>query len=242
MEGCSTIRIVSANLSNGHADPHAFARLVEELDADVVAVQELDPAQARALAGVRAHGHLAPACDYQGMGIALRHPAGIRRVSLHHRDALVAQLDPSGWPSLEAPLEVLNVHIQAPHSWPWQRSFARRRAQLAALTQHLDDGQDRRRALVGDLNATPTWPVYRDLTRILSDAAVVHANGNGRRPAPTWGPLRRGPRMLRIDHVLVQHLRVEAFRVLPIRNSDHSAVVADLRVGDRVSATPYCSR
>jgi endonuclease/exonuclease/phosphatase family metal-dependent hydrolase len=50
------LRILSANLRNGGADPEAFADLVRETGAEVVAVQELAPAQADALARVLGHG------------------------------------------------------------------------------------------------------------------------------------------------------------------------------------------
>ena len=45
------------------------------------------------------------------MGIALRRPAELRRLSLPYRDAWVARLDPEGWPGLEAPVETLEKRI-----------------------------------------------------------------------------------------------------------------------------------
>ena len=63
----SRLRLVSANLAQ-RTDPAAFARLVADLDADVVAVQELVAAQAEALAAVLPFGRLDPARDYTGHG------------------------------------------------------------------------------------------------------------------------------------------------------------------------------
>ena len=40
--------------------------------------------------------------------------------------------------------------------------------------------------------------------------------------------LRKGPRLLRIDHVLVSGLRVVSAEALPLAGSDHLAVVTDL--------------
>jgi endonuclease/exonuclease/phosphatase (EEP) superfamily protein YafD len=55
----------------------------------------------------------------------------------------------------------------------------------------------------------------------------------GRRPGRTWGPWSGSMRLLRIDHVLVQGLVATETRVLPLRGSDHSALVADLGLPPR---------
>jgi endonuclease/exonuclease/phosphatase family metal-dependent hydrolase len=78
-------RLLTANLANGAADPSAFADLVEAAEPDVVAVQELAPEQAEALARVLPFGKLEPARDHHGMGIALRAPGSVRRLSLPYR-------------------------------------------------------------------------------------------------------------------------------------------------------------
>src|SRR5512134_2185567 len=64
---------------NGGADPAAFAELVRETGAEVVAAQELAPEQADALARVLGHGQLDPRRDYRGMGIRLARPAALPR-------------------------------------------------------------------------------------------------------------------------------------------------------------------
>ena len=56
----SSLRILSANLASGGADPEAFAELVRRCEPDVVAVQELAPNQADALARLLPHGELSP--------------------------------------------------------------------------------------------------------------------------------------------------------------------------------------
>jgi endonuclease/exonuclease/phosphatase (EEP) superfamily protein YafD len=81
---------------------------------------------------------------------------------------------------------------------------------------------------VGDLNATPNWPAYRRLRGRFDDAAEQAARRVGRAPGRTWGPWPGSPRLLRIDHVLVQGLVGTGSRVLPLRGSDHSALVAEL--------------
>ncbi len=219
-------RLLTANLANGGADPAAFARLVEETGADVVAVQELTPAQAEALATVLPFGTLAPASDYKGMGVALRRPGAVRRLPFPRRGAWVAELPVDGATGLT--VEVLNVRLMAPHLQPVWRTLACRRAQITALEAYVNANPRAHRALVGDLNSTPLWPLYRRLARRLRDAAVEAARRNGHRPARTWGPWPGAPRLFRIDHVLVTGLVAEGARVVPLRGSDHSAVVVDL--------------
>ncbi len=220
-------RIVSANLWNGSASPAAFADLVVSLNPDIVAVQELTPEQAEALAAVMPYGRLEPARDFTGMGIALREPAELGRIRLPGRDAHIAVLD--SLDSGEA-VEVINVHILAPHAPPIWRAARSRRGQLLGLEAYLDATPTRRRVVVGDLNATPAFPVYRRLAARLTDAATQVANRNGGRAQRTWGPGFRAPRLLRIDHAFVNRLAVESFRLVRVPGADHRALVVDLLV------------
>ncbi len=223
-----SLRIVSANLWNGAAAPAAFADLMAELAADVVAVQEIAPEQADALARVLPHGVLEPARDYTGMGIALRWPARVRRLGLPIRDARVADLRWDGTDGTRLELEILNLHVLAPHSRLKWQSLQYRRGQLRGVVRHLEASPQRRRVLVGDLNATPLWPVYRRLAARLTDAAVAVARRHGRVVERTWGPWPSGPRVLRIDHAFVHGVAVEDFNVVRVPGSDHSAIVVDI--------------
>jgi endonuclease/exonuclease/phosphatase family metal-dependent hydrolase len=201
---------------------------VADLAADVVAVQELAPPQAEALAAVLPFGRLDPARDYRGMGIARRSPGVVTRLPLAHRDAYLTEIDPPAG----AAIEIVNVHVLAPHAGlPWQ-TLPIRRAQLRGLDGHIAASPERCRVLVGDLNATPLWPVYRRLTRRLQDGAWEPLRGNGGRPGRTWGPWSGAPRLLRIDHVLVCGVSVAAVRVVDVPGSDHSALVVDLTLPD----------
>lgn len=189
----------------------------------MVAVQELGPKLAEVLGALLPHGKLEPTPEGLGLGIALRRPAEVERLPLPVRDARVARLETEAWPELDARIEILNVHIAAPHTRVWHR----RGAQVAGLEAYLARVPGPR-ALVGDLNATPLWPVYRRLAARLDDAARRVAVRDGRAPHPTWGPTPGAPRLLRIDHVLVDALEVHDLRVVPLPGSDHSAVVVDL--------------
>ena len=226
-----TIRLLTANLWNGGADPIAFADQLEALQVDVVCVQELAAPQAAAISRVLPHGALEPGAhrgDYDGMGIAARRPIETRRIALPKRDARVAELRPEEWPELGRALELINLHVQAPHVFPQWSAFALRRAQLAALWPHVEAAPERPRVVCGDFNATPLWPVYRALAARFRDLALAHAAARSTRPSPTWGPWAGAPRVLRIDHVLGAGVLAANVQLVHVRGSDHSAVLVDL--------------
>lgn len=216
------IRILTANLWNGGADPRALAELLERERVDIAALQELAPEQARAVQEVLPHGKLEPSRDFVGMGIAARRNLDVSRYAMPCRDARVAEVDACEW-GLTRSFELINAHLIAPHAWPPWRTYAVRRAQVARLMARLRSAP-RARLLVGDLNATPLWPAYRTLRRELADLAH-HTPAWPRR---TWGPTPAWPRLLRIDHALGSGLEVGDVEVLPVEGSDHSAVLISL--------------
>lgn len=221
------LRILSANLWNGRADAQAFAALVVRLGVDVAAVQELAPWQAEALAAVLPHGTLEPRLDFHGMGIASRMPIAVRRLNLPYRDARIAELTlaaPCGRPDA---LELVNIHVQAPHSLQAWTTVQHRRGQWRGLQRHLNANPHRSRVVVGDFNATPLWPFYRRMRAHLRDAALLAPTRNGRAPR-TWGPRPGGPRLLRIDHAFVHRVEVLDFSVVEVVGGDHWAVVVDI--------------
>ncbi len=86
------LRVLTANLLSGRADPVAFAGLVDELEVDVACVQELGPRLADALSRVLPGGRLGADGIGRGLGIACRHDAEVRRFPLPKRDGWVARL------------------------------------------------------------------------------------------------------------------------------------------------------
>jgi endonuclease/exonuclease/phosphatase family metal-dependent hydrolase len=225
------LRVLSANLWNGGADPVGFAAVVEELRPDIVAVQELTPPQADALAAVMPHGSLEPAEGFMGMGIALRQPSSVVRLPLPYRDAQVAKVT-IGRDGNNRTIEVINVHVRAPHNLPHPRGARDRRGQLQGLMRYIAEVPDQVRIVLGDFNATPMWPLYRRVAARMTDAAVDAARRNGGRTSATWGPWPGAPRLLRIDHIFVTGMSTEHFRVVAVPGGDHSAVVADLTIDE----------
>lgn len=226
------LRLLTANLLNDAADPAALADLLEQESIDVACFQELGPRQAEAVGRVLPHGKLDPRTDTHGLGIALRQPGEVLNLPLPRKDARVVRLDPSAWPMLDAPLEVIGVHIQAPHGDPppWV-TFPARRAQIRELVGYLERAPAPHRVVAGDLNATRLWPVYRQLARRLTDAPLSVARRGRTLPGRTWGPLfLSGLRVLRIDHVFSRGLEALDCRVHELPGSDHAAVVVDLEL------------
>ncbi len=222
---------MTANLFHGNAKPEAIVELLEAQKVDVACFQELVPAQAEAIARVMPHGKLSPRDDHDGHGVALRNPGQVEPFPLPHRTASVVRLQPEDWPKLEAVIEVIGLHFQAPHAKgpPW-RTFPIRRAQCHAFLAYLKSAPAAHRVVAGDFNATPIWPLYRRLAEQLVDAPLAFARGQGRQPSRTWGPPDWQTRLLRIDHVFTEGLQVTHSEVLPVEGSDHSAVVADLEL------------
>jgi endonuclease/exonuclease/phosphatase family metal-dependent hydrolase len=231
----SRLRVLTANLLNGRADPDALARVIDERAVDVAALQELGPDQARAVSEVLPFGKLEPATDCNGMGIALRRPGEVRRLPLRHRDARVAELEPGEWPHLPEPLEVINLHIQAPHLFPPWETFRRRREQVRGVAGYLASAPRSRRLVAGDFNASPAWPAYRRLVSLLPDAIDAHARRRGQRPPATWGPWPGARGLFRIDHVLAMGLEVTHAEIVLLPGSDHRGVLVELAAGRSIA-------
>jgi len=238
-----SIRVLSGNLWWGKADPNGLIDLIRDYKIDVFAAQELGHENAEAISSELPFGCLEPDDEYQGMGIALRRPGLYERVPMHYRDARRVVLQPSDWEGLERPLDLVNVHFHAPHALLPFPSLLVRWRQARDLDHFLAENPSDTRAIVGDYNATPRWPLYQRYARRFSDGAIRAAQREGGAVEPTWGPRAGGPRLLRIDHALVRGLEVENFRVVEIPGSDHSGLVFDcspgvlggMSAGDRVA-------
>jgi endonuclease/exonuclease/phosphatase (EEP) superfamily protein YafD len=224
------LRLMTANLWARRADPDALADTLASLQPDVLAVQELGHEQAEAIASVLPHGRLEPRHDFDGMGIALRRPAEVAALPLEKRAARIARLDPDAWPGLEREVEIVNVHVLAPHAYPLWRTLPTRRGQVRRLARWLDENPHDARVVCGDMNATPAWPAYRRLAERLRDVVHHHATRAGERPPRTWGPWHGAPRLLRIDHVFASGGQVLDLQAVPVAGSDHTALVVDFEL------------
>ena len=223
-----SLRVMSANLRWGRADPEALLALIRRLEVDAVGLQELGHEQAEAIAEELPYGMLAPGAGPEGTGIALRRPAAVEAIPMSYRPLHVAQLHPADWPGLEAPVELASTHFAAPHIRPYGSAIGHRRRQLGDIERYLGSTPRDRRVLLGDFNSTPLWPAYRRIASQLTDAAVQVAAARGGSARRTWGPWPGSIRLLRIDHAFVRGLGVLDFQVIELPGSDHDAIVIDL--------------
>jgi endonuclease/exonuclease/phosphatase (EEP) superfamily protein YafD len=227
------MRLMTANLlhHNG-ATAEALCDALDVVKPHILAVQELTARVSSALSDRFPHHLLAPRPDGPGIGMAADRPVIFEEVPMPHRSGMVATLQPGDWPEVAEPVEIVAVHLTNPiGGLPWTTTRARR-GQVETIERRMATSAAVRQVLCGDLNATPMWPAYRRLRRHYQDGISEAEAHQGRRPARTWAPLRKGPRLLRIDHVLVSGLRVTTVETVRLDGSDHLAVVADL-VDDR---------
>lgn len=236
------IRVLSCNLLSGQVPADALGALLVRYGVDLVCPQELGEGCARAIAAQLPEGELAPNAEHRGLGIAARAPVSVRRIPLAGRPAWVARLEVEDWPSLRQPIEIVNVHLLAPHTWPYFPRKLRRADQVADLLEYLDRAEGGPRALFGDFNATPSWPAYRKIASRYRDGVRERL----RRPPPTWPRFASLPihGLLRIDHCFVSALRVERVLHLPLPGSDHYGLCIDLVESEAPSLgaiAPYVS-
>jgi endonuclease/exonuclease/phosphatase (EEP) superfamily protein YafD len=219
-----TVRVLSANLSFGEADPEAIAGLVEELDVDLLSAQELTddypPKLRRALGGRLANERLLTEAGASGGGLwsalPLEPSPGPSR--LPGGFALPrALVTPQG----AEPFELVGVHTVPPTEWgatDWdddQRALPR-----------ADDGV--LRVLAGDFNATLD---HDELRELIDSGYTDAADAAGAGLTPTWPEGRRLPPTVAIDHVLAdERIGIGDVSIHDLPGSDHRAVFAELEL------------
>jgi endonuclease/exonuclease/phosphatase family metal-dependent hydrolase len=220
-----TLRVLSANVLNGNADPKALVELVRRERVDVLSVQELT---ASAAAGMNAaeiatllpHRALALAPGSAGGGLysrpALRPTAeGLQGVGATRMPRAVVAVPEA------PPVDLSVVHPNPPTS----SSAAERWESILAEAPPPSDGE-RLRILAGDFNATLDQAQFREL---LDAGYVDAANAVGAGFEGTWNARRWMPPPVAIDHVLVDpRIHVDAASVHELPGSDHHAVFAEL--------------
>lgn len=223
------LRILTANLFNGRADPVEFGRLLDDLEPDVLAVQELAPNVAAEIARRFPFRDLDPRLDHLGLGIGSRVPATFGVVPMMNRPARFAEVGAAA-----ERLNLVNLHLLNPLQWPWRASVRGRTEQISSVEEFLTARGREPRLVVGDMNASPSWPAYRRLAGSFEDLAAAAALRNGSPACRTWAYRDGLPRLLRIDHVFgrgVEPVRTEVRRVV---GSDHAALMVDLEVASPV--------
>ena len=221
--GGTSLRVMTANLFHGSADPAEVVDLVRAEDPDLLVLVELTPRAMVLLdqAGLgRELPERVPRARTGGAGTAIfaRHPIRLTGRADTRFESPRAALQLGG-----RTLTVQATHPAPPvprHLAPdWRRDLDAVRAAAVQVQGPL--------VVAGDFNATLDHPRFRS---ILSDAELRDAHdavGGGL--VRTWPEASRVPAFVHLDHVLVsRELSVRGVREHVLPGTDHRAVVADL--------------
>lgn len=223
------LRILSCNLRSGRASESALVDLIRTESVDVVCAQELSVGLAETIAAELPYGDLTHEQVHRGNGTACRFPVDVSRISMPKRDGWIVRLSPEHWQVLSVSIEIVNVHISGPHTWPYFPHPVRRKRQLQALLSNHERKRDTPHAVFGDFNASPIWPAYQRMLSRYVDGVTGAADTQ---PIRTWPYLPKlGVRgLLRIDHCFLWQLTAENIRAVEIPGSDHLGLMVDIRV------------
>ncbi|KAB2347542.1 endonuclease/exonuclease/phosphatase family protein [Actinomadura rudentiformis] len=231
--GGPVVRVLTANLLFGEADPAHLVELVRKTQADVLSLQELQPEDVEryeraGLTALLPHKTLDTRWGAAGSGLYSRHP--LRALpSLPHTQMAMPQAEitlPGG-----RRIEVTAVHPVPPIS---SESFRHWKRDLDALPdarpEHVASAGTANqpvRILAGDFNATLD---HANLRAIIDRGYADAADRAGAGLVPTWGTTEPRP-PITIDHILVDNrCAVSKVEVHDLPRSDHRAVFAELRL------------
>ena len=220
------LRVMSANVKLGKADPAAVLEIVRESEVEVLCIQELTPGLAAELRGsgldqLLPHSLVRAGPSSTGSAIFSSHPlrplAGAEAPGYPFvmPQAIVAV--PGG-----GDVEVASVHTVPPTGPDAVRTWE---LGLDLLPEAGESGPPT--LLIGDFNATLDHEAFRDLVdRGYVDAG--DATGGGLRP--TWPQKLLRP-WVTIDHVLAdERVGITDYDVVGLAGSDHHAITATLRL------------
>lgn len=223
--GGPVLRVLTANLRLGQADPRVLAGLVRRTHADVLSMQEFTPQAGAALdrAGL---GRLLPHRITTPLGSALG-SALYARWPLHALPMFQVHLIGLAIPHAEMDVpggrrvEMMAVHLARPMNpsgvGQWNRAFV-----LLPAGRHRGPV----RILAGDFNATLD---HTSLRRLVGEGYVDAADLTGNGLVPTFRQWWVPP--ITLDHVLADaRCAVRRTRVYDLPGSDHRALLAELRL------------
>lgn len=223
------VRVLTANLFFGQADPGAFVALARDV-ADIVAVQEMTQESADGLsaAGMDAafpYRVIVPAPQAAGIGLWSRHPI----VHSGRIDGFSLPMVGSRIriPGVRVDATVLSLHLPGP--WPtpidgWRSDIARLPDTLRDVGTTAGTGAV---IVAGDFNATLEMAPFRRLLEQGYDDAGMDAGAGLARTYPGRG---RWPAVIGIDHILTKNSSAATARTVAVPGADHRGLLATLRV------------
>ena len=230
------VRLMSANLYEGMADPDPLVRSARE-QADVVAFQELTPQEADRLssAGLDStfpYRWLDARDDAGGAGVWSRFPIDTpRRIGGYTFAFLTAQIRVAG---VSVDPTVVVAHVAGP--WPlpidnWRHDLDKLPATMSEVGEHAGAGSV---IVAADLNSTTDMRPFRAL---LGSGYRDAAEQAGAGIKPTFPADLRLPPFVAIDHVLTRNCTATSLRTLKIPGSDHRGLVVTIAI-PKASARP----
>ena len=225
----ASVRVLSANLGLGHADPRAVVALATG-SADVLVLQEMTPEVATAMsaAGLDAvfpHRVIDPRPMAAGIGVWSRHPiVDSAPIGGYQMPMLSAQIR---LPGIRFDTTVLAVHLAAPWVQPL-RWFSGDIEQLPTTLREVSRNAGAGAVIVaGDLNATYDMQPFR---RLLAEGYRDAAEQAGAGLTLTY-PSRPWQRpVIGIDHILVYNCSASAAHTVAVPGSDHRGLAATIDI------------
>ncbi len=214
------LRVATANLTYGQADAESVVAMVREHSIDVLAVQELTPAEVEALSAagldeVMPYSAIEPERGYQGVGVWSRLP-------FESAESLSGFASRAVRISVRVgtePMTIYTVHPMAPGVRDHSTWVADMQALGRLLTPRVGAVM-----VAGDFNTTRDHRAFRDLESIGFVDAVDQA-GAGFLPTFPDGGLPMP--LVAIDHIIVRDVPLVAVDVetVTIAGADHRALV-----------------
>ena len=229
LRGGVKLRVLSANLREGKADPGLLVSSARE-QADVLSFQELttvevDRLSAAGLDVTFPYRWLDARDGAYGVGVWSRFPLHTtKRIGGYVMAFVSAQLQV---PDVSKDPTVVVVHIPGPWPWPiddWRRDLRRL---PHSLLEEAEAAGSAAVIVAGDLNSTNDMRPFRALLRNgYRDAAEQSGAGIVRTFPGDW----RLPPFLAIDHILTRSCTATALRTITLPGSDHRALVATVQI------------
>lgn len=214
-------RVMLVNVNRWNNRTNLVRKCIEEADADVIVLEEVDSGWMNRLEDVCAkypYTETRPRDDCFGIAMLSKYPlenAEIIYLGTAEVPSVSAEVDVNG-----RSLFVLGTHPLPPGTTAYWRH---RNSQLSAIPGYLAD-VELPIILLGDLNATPWCPYFRALLR---DSGLKDSE-QGHGVQPTW-PSHNPLLLVPLDHCLVSpEIVVTSRKVGPYTGSDHYPLVVDL--------------
>lgn len=222
------VRVLSANLRYGRADPAEFVELARD-SADLITVTELTAEAVKRFysAGIDEefpHSVLFPAPNAGGNGIWSRYPLTPLSPTRYWNSNIVAVR--AQIPGVPIDPAVASVHITSPMAsfTSWRNGVTATKSRLVGLAEAVGRGAV---IVAGDFNSTPDMRQFRDLIADGYRDAVQHTGAGF---TPTFPSDTVLPPVITIDHVLTRQANVASIRSVDIDGTDHRALLATVDV------------